>query len=238
MSDDVVEIAGGYIVPKGGIHIPQWQVETQRLDHDQFLTPYCTQFIPVGGCAVDGGAFDGDSTIAYSNKAGPSGFIYAIEPGPLAFRCLKHNAALFPAGNVAALQVALGAKEGSVVHVPHSGGDLGMSFCLPSEQGNIPVIPIDSLNERKIDFIKLDLEGYELEALRGAGRVLTEDRPTLVIEINVSALALNHVNFSQIVALISQFGYSHRQVDGQQRDPNLWDEVCWPSEFGPNPPVF
>lgn len=235
MMDDVEEIAGGYWIPKNSLRIAEWQRQEQRLDHDRFLPAYCAQFIPQGGCAIDGGAFNGDHTLVYSNKAGPDGCIYAIEPGSLAFRCLAHNTVLFPNDNVSAHQVALGAKDGNVIHVTHSDGDLGMSFCLPSDQGQIPVVPIDSFNDRKIDFIKLDLEGYELEALRGANKVLREDRPVMVIEINTASLALNHANISQIISIISQFEYSHRQVDGQQKNPDLWDMVCWPSEMGDDP---
>lgn len=233
--EDVDVIAGGFYVPKGSTHIPSWQLQEQRLDHDHFLVPYCAQFIPTGGCAVDGGAFDGDATIAYSAKAGNLGCVYAIEPGPLAFKCLDHNAKLFNFGNVIPRQVALGAKAGHVAHVVHSGGDLGMSFCLPSEMGPIELVTLDSLADRPIDFIKLDLEGWELDALKGASRILAYERPIMVLEINTAALALCHASYEAISALLASADYLHRQVDGQNKDPNLWDEVCWPREMGPDP---
>lgn len=240
--DDVVEIAGGYWVPKGGIHCPQWQRETQRLDHDQFLPTYCAQFIPAGGCAVDGGALNGDHSIVYSRKAGASGLLFAIEPGELAFKCLAHNVALFPEQNTLAVNCALGEIEGSCEHIVHA-SDLGMSTTESSVTGNIRVLPLDTIikagfpdgKDRKVDFIKLDLEGAELSALKGAQRILAVDRPVLVIEINQYALQNYHAGYVDIISFLHAAGYRSRQVDGQREDALLWDEVCWPAEMGLHP---
>lgn len=240
--DDVVEIAGGFWTPKGGDRIPAWQRETQRLDHDQFLVPYCAQFIPVGGCAVDGGAFNGDATIAYARAAWNSGLVFAIEPGELAFKCLAHNVALFPEQNTLAVNCALGEIEGNCDHVVHV-SDLGMSHTTSSVTGNMRVLPLDTIikagfpdgNDRKVDFIKLDLEGAELSALKGAQRILAEDRPVIVLEVNHYALQQHGAGYTEIIAFLTQAGYRSRQVDGQRHDDLCWDEVAWPMEMGMHP---
>lgn len=242
METNITEIKGGYWVPTEGIHISFWQKQTQKLDHDEFLVPYCCKFIPVGGCVVDGGAFDGDGTIAYSRKAGADGLIFAFEPGVPAFRCLEHNIKLFEHQNVIASPFALGDKAGTCGYKPMPNADLGSSYC--DGEGDIRVVTLDSIikpgfpHHRKVDFMKLDIEGYELKALQGATRILTEDRPVMVLEINRYAEQRGGCCYEDVVSLIDQFGYSHRQVDGQQLDPMLWDEVCWPSEMGAYPRSF
>jgi FkbM family methyltransferase len=232
-------IAGGFWVPKGGTHIPFWQNQLQRLDHDLFLPPYCAQFIPTGGCAVDAGALNGDHTIVYSRKAGQGGLIFAFEPGLPAFECLEHNITLFEHQNVVIAPFALGEAAGTCGYKSIPGVDLGSAYC--DGEGDIKVVTLDSMvkpgfTPRKVDFMKLDIEGYEYKALQGATRILQEDRPIMVMEINKYAEKRGGCSYEQVKSLISQFGYLSRQVDGQQKDEMLWDEVCWPEEMGPNPP--
>jgi FkbM family methyltransferase len=243
LPEDVIEIAGGFWVMANCPRIPAWQIETQRLDHDAFLPQYCAQFIPYGGCAVDAGALNGDHAICYSRYAGPDGLVFAIEPGPLAFRCLEHNVTLFPAQNTIAVPFAIGASEGTANWIEHASGDLGMATCETSVTGAVLVKPLDTIikagfpdgHDRRVDFIKLDLEGAELEALRGAIRILTNDRPVLVLEINHIALQHHATSYSDITEFLSQHSYRSRQVDGQAHNPLIWDEVCWPAELGEYP---
>ena len=238
--DDVDVFAGGFWTLKGGTHILFWQKQLQRLDHDLFLPPYCAKFIPTGGCAVDAGALNGDHTIAYSRKAGQGGLIFAFEPGTQAFKCLEHNIKLFEHANVIASPFALGEKDGTCGYKSIPGVDFGSAYCC-GEEGDIKVVTLDSIikpgfTPRKVDFMKLDVEGCEAKALRGATQILTEDRPIMVIEINrYCEQQHNGGSYDEIKSLLSQFGYLHRQVDGQNIDSMLWDAVCWPSEMGPNP---
>lgn len=232
--EDVIEIQGGFWVPKNSTHIPEWQIMSGRLDHDEFLTPYCCKLIPEGGCVVDGGAFNGDHTIAYSRKAGPEGLIFAFEPGELAFKCLDHNCLLFEDQNVIPIRMALGASSGKTMHDPTYNADLGMSRCGTTGTESISVITLDEVIhphgmpvQRKVDFMKLDLEGWEVEALRGAAQILSKDRPKMVIEVNVEALKNQGTSYQELAALLSDYKYTHQRVQ-PENDPNLWDILCTP----------
>jgi FkbM family methyltransferase len=100
--------------------------------------------------------------------------VYAVELDPDNFACLKANA--MPA-NVRAFHGALGERAGKV----------GMHASLPISHyvegsGDIPVVTIDDFGLTRCDLIALDVEGYELPALKGAEQTLERCRPVLVIE--------------------------------------------------------
>lgn len=78
-------------------------------------------------------------------------------------------------------QCAVGAKEGRVSMGRRVGGSTGDTEIL-SHFGDIPMIPIDSLMLNDVDFIKVDLEGYELNALRGAEETLKRCKPCVIVE--------------------------------------------------------
>lgn len=76
-------------------------------------------------------------------------------------------------------EVALGEKEGSVsIHTTNtSSGDSWVKG-----DGDIPMITLDSLALEEVDFMKLDCEGYELFALRGAVDTIARCKPVIIVE--------------------------------------------------------
>jgi tRNA G37 N-methylase Trm5 len=76
-------------------HIGRWIEETGRLDHDQYLLPKIVPLIPEGGTVVDAGALYGDHTLAYAKAVGPYGEVFAFEPNPQSYTCLKKNMETF-----------------------------------------------------------------------------------------------------------------------------------------------
>jgi FkbM family methyltransferase len=104
------------------------------------------------------------------------GHVHAFEP-------VAGHADIFPwnmsADNWTLHRVALGEREGSV------------SLTVPPEQtgnahvvggGEVPMVTLDSCELERVDFLKIDVEGYELPVLRGAEATLRRCRPILVVE--------------------------------------------------------
>src|SRR5689334_12041045 len=112
----------------GDTHGKVWVEEAKRLDYDQALLEQLLPFIPAGGNVVDAGAYIGEHAFAYSrqvvSKQGDveSGNVFAIEPNPVAFECLRRNCP-----NAHALNVALGI-EGEAMFWNEVDGNYGGSY--------------------------------------------------------------------------------------------------------------
>ncbi len=135
-----------------------------------------------GEVYVDCGAYDGDTARQVLQRNGEIGVLFAIEADPENFRALKAwKDTLEPdaARKIRACNVAVGARRGQL-RFDATGGE---GACI-AEDGALVVdcIPIDELvGESKPTFIKMDVEGFELEALEGARSVIQRYQPILSI---------------------------------------------------------
>jgi FkbM family methyltransferase len=162
------------------------------------------QLIQPGWTILEVGANLGAHTVFLAKATGPRGAVYAFEPRRTVFQMLCANVALNALGNVHARQVAVGRAAaamtaarpdhaaasvppaaGSVIFVmPPPGGysaDDRLDPALPTGD-RLPVIAIDSLDLPACDFIKVDAEGMEGDAIAGAEQTLRRFRPLLYVE--------------------------------------------------------
>lgn len=132
------------------------------------------------GVAVDIGAHIGTWTLPL---AGAFKKVYAFEPHPDNYRCLKANTA--GCNNVEARNVALGEKVGTcdVCDDPMRHGNSGARITVLNEGAPVLVIPLDSLHLPAVDLLKLDVEGAEILVLRGAEETLKRTNPVIVMEV-------------------------------------------------------
>lgn len=199
-------------------HISKWVQETRRLDHDEYSLGIILPHLDPGDWVVDGGAFIGDHTIAYLKAVGPEGKVYAFEPNPAAYACLYHNcseAVTFNAG--------LSDRES---FVNYRAADNAGAGHVGADDGPIHLFTLDSLNLRRCDFLKLDIEGCEYEALVGAAKTIGQHKPVLWIEVNEGALIRRMRNGAQLRKLIESYGYTlypHPEQGGEQ-----YDVLCIP----------
>lgn len=108
--------------------------------------------------------------------------VVAFEPAPAHRACFERNlAAELAAGGVELRPYALGSYDGTVGldGTPGSSGDTTVN-----EKGaNVPLRRFDDIDPgRRVDFVKLDCEGYELFALQGMQAMLERDRPCVIVE--------------------------------------------------------
>ena len=135
---------------------------------------------------VDGGAYDGDTVRMLSATYGSRfGHVLAVEPDPANFIRLQETVAALPAaarGKVDCRQVALG-SERRTLHLDATGTAASATSDAPSA-GTIAVSAetLDSLVEgSRVTFIKLDIEGFEVDALKGARRTIERHGPVLAV---------------------------------------------------------
>jgi len=155
-------------------------------------TGFLQQFIPAQGVVVDAGCHIGLHSAAFA-EGRPGLTIHAFEPQPALLELAARNTEMIRGRTGASVRlhpVALGAAAGTAFmprldfsHPTNAGA--GQVSLMPIEAGiSVEMIALDSLDLPPVSFIKLDLEGHEGDALRGAHRLLLRDRPTLFCEIN------------------------------------------------------
>ena len=134
------------------------------------------------GTVVDVGANVGFITVRAARVASQ---VIAIEPHPIRFRYLKRNVALNGLRNVTCINCAVGAAEGEIAlyDVDPSLGPRPLDVSATPGRGRCYRVPLRALDSlvQEADLIKIDVEGYEAEVLRGATNLLA-GRPRLVVE--------------------------------------------------------
>ena len=133
--------------------------------------------------------------------------VYTFEPEPNLFVKLCHNA---PESNIIKIQAALGdSHKGVRMSGKRRDGkpDTHEGITHVAGDGPIPTLRLDDLELTVVDLIQLDLEGWELYALRGARDTIRRCRPVLCVEINKS---LGFVGIQKEVVrdlIVDVFGY-------------------------------
>jgi FkbM family methyltransferase len=180
------------------------------------------------GCVcLDAGAATGLYTLALSRLAGPSGQVHAVEPLSLAHALSRRVLRAACGPNVSYYALALGAEAGSgVMSVPfrRRGPVTGRSFLAGRfsglganaefarhEEVAVEVDTIDALVPRagitRLDFIKIDVEGAELQVLQGGEHSIGKFRPAMLIEIEARHTARYQHTAGEVAGWILPRGY-------------------------------
>ena len=156
-----------------------------------------------GIVALDIGANIGAITIPlaktmYENMQ-PWGQVFSFEPQSWVFNALAGNVALNNCFNTKVLNLAVGESEG-IIQLPAvnylQAGSFGslelqrrdntefIGQQVNYEEGgeDVRVVALDDIGFAKVDFIKLDVEGFEAQVLNGARELITQFRPVMLIE--------------------------------------------------------
>jgi FkbM family methyltransferase len=140
-------------------------------------------WVEPGDVVIDGGGCWADTALQFADAAGPEGRVLCFEFDPANLRLLDANLALNPelAERVELLQHPLWDTPG--VPIPFSVSGPGAKVGEGDQV--IETVTIDELvatgRVDRVDFIKLDIEGSELPALRGARETLRRFKPRLAI---------------------------------------------------------
>ncbi len=145
-----------------------------------------TQFCPRGGVFVDIGANVGNHTIYVCNFLHPAQVI-VIEPNPAAIPILKINVALNGLQRLVDLShlgVGFSDAPGKAQAVRFSDNLGGTTLRITEESGGLPLIRGDDiLMQRRVDFLKIDVEGMEMAVLAGLVGTIAKWRPRIFIEV-------------------------------------------------------
>lgn len=122
------------------------------------------------------------------------GHVYTFEPDPRSFYCLVNN---LQVENVSAFNCALGEVSGHVRLNRVSEDNVGMNKVESANDSYLLQLTVDSLNLRACDLILLDVESYEIYALRGARDTIKQFKPVIACENASSEVRdfLNELNY-------------------------------------------
>jgi len=175
---------------------------------------------------VDVGANIGLYTLFAASLIGNGGKVMAIEASSREFKRLTDNITLNGLKNIRARHVALydrpGTVEISIADEQHGGHNtLAQAFVYDSVAKimteTVVAETLDRLVESerldRVDLIKLDIEGGELKALKGARETLKRFQPVLLIEVIERGLALNGGSVAELEAELVALGYRFWQID-------------------------
>jgi FkbM family methyltransferase len=164
-----------------------------------------------GMTVMDVGAHVGFYSLLISRAVGPSGKVYAFEPVPEIFACLKEHIALNNATNVIPIPIALSDEKGSA-KMSVKGGGSSLFRRVSDEFVEVQVERLDDFVERekieRVDAIKLDVEGAELKVIRGADKTIRRDKPILMVEIQAATLQAAGTTPEELFENIISYGYN------------------------------
>jgi len=182
-----------------------------------------------GDTVLDIGANIGAHTLFLGHKVGKNGKVIAIEPTDFAFEKLRKNVELNPQlkERVDLNQVMLVEQDSSEVrretysswplknktnlHEQHMGALKATKVCR--------VMTLDQLIKEKmienVNFVKLDVDGAEIDVLKGGRETLTKSKPPILMEFAPYLFdGLERGKFSELVGILNDYGYQFYHLHG------------------------
>lgn len=199
-----------------------------RYLNDRAELSYLTQNVHYGDSVLDIGAHKGGYLYWLSKSVGKTGEVIAFEPQPLLYEYLKTTINHLHYKNISLHHAGVSSKPNKLkLFVPKAPGltSPGATFEYRSNktQGHaieVDVVQLDDfLSERKskIDFIKVDVEGHEMEVFKGASNILEQDHPTLLFECENRHL--NDLQVEDVFAFLKSKNYEGYFFDQDQMRP-------------------
>lgn len=196
--------------------------------HHKKLIPILRSVISPRSIVLDVGGHAGQMTKLFAGLA-HKGHVYTFEPGSYAFSILRKTKALKCLSNVSPINQGLSSLPGEVVlQVPlkRSGSmgfgishivERGQSASSPSFRETVSVTTLDTFvkfhNLERLDFIKIDVEGHELEVLKGGLETFKRFKPSLMIEVNGGNFERAGYDTDTLFKMMTSLGYEASYID-------------------------
>lgn len=187
-------------------------------NYEQPVQDTMKSHLHAGDVVYDIGANLGFISLLAARFVGPTGQVHAFEPVPANAARIARNAARNGFANVTVHETAISNVSGQadLLLAEHVGGAvLASAGAPPDPAGRITVdlTAIDHLvGTPPPTFVKIDVEGAELEVLQGMRTTATRHRPTILCEIDAPDRQSLGERKSSIVAELADLGYAVRQL--------------------------
>jgi FkbM family methyltransferase len=184
----------------------------------------------------DVGANIGETTLNFAKIIGETGTVHSFEPDPINHTFIERNINLNNFKNILLFPLGFGDVEGTFKIHTFNERNKGMNRIIIDTDNTksyreIKITTIDSYvkdkNIQKIDLIKIDVEGFEFNVLRGATKTLTEFNPILFIELDNENLRDQKSNSKELITFLENKGYNifHSETN-QKITSNMDFSLC------------
>ena len=192
----------------------RWQGETEDLLH---------KYIQQGDTVIDIGANIGYFTCIMAELVGSYGAVYSFEPAPTYYKLLRKAVEFNNLTNVVTIPFGLGDKRQDLpmFYSLNNPGHSGMTDDASNCDTIVKVDRLDNIisENTHVDFIKMDIEGFEGLAFRGMQRILKNYKPTIVFEVTPPDLEKYGTPAIEVLSNLESFGYrfSYPCMGGQSQ---------------------
>lgn len=210
-----MQLVGNIYIPDGDHHFAGFGENLEHYQEPQRLKAF--EYVKTWDCAVDLGAHVGLFSRHFAQRFGR---VVSFEPTLETRRCLEKNVP----ENVTIIPYAVGDREDTVLfrrHIKNSGGsEMVESECDLGgfDHYTVRMITLDSLNLEGVGLVKIDIQGCEPLALRGAADTLRRCKPVVLIEekpLGGPTGSVEHIEVSRDILL--SYGYRQGEKIGADR---------------------
>jgi FkbM family methyltransferase len=191
--------------------------------HEKQVTEMLLSSLKKACCFVDVGTNLGWYT-CLASKNMPEGIIYGFEMDNLNYALLQKNLAINQCDNTEVYHAAISDVAG-MIRYKRQFNFPSVSFRLslddeeirPDELVSVESLTLDDFFENRQvrpDVIKIDVEGAEINVLRGMKKIIQEHKPILFIEVHPSKLPIFHSSSEELLAILIERGYEVFEIDG------------------------
>jgi FkbM family methyltransferase len=195
-----------------------------------------------GATVLDVGTNLGEVLLNLGRRVGDQGRVLGFEPDPLNHALAQRNLDLNPMPWVTLLPVGLGHEAGVFPLALNTERNRGGNRILWDATKTSTAVEVRTLDEmvalhelRRLDLIKIDVEGFELKVLRGAMQSVQRFMPHLFVELDDSNLRQQGGCARELVALLEALGYTLTHAENDARVSSAqdftgchFDIIGWP----------
>lgn len=181
------------------------------------------KYLNPGDTFIDVGANQGEYSLWAARKTGAKGKVVAFEPMQQLFNQLTENIQLNKQfqKTIKPVKLGLSDKKETVTLYASADSNEGTNTIYNSDKFNIETgkIQLDTLDKQvkelkisQVNFLKIDVEGAELQVLKGALDTLHQHRPILMLEVNKDACIAGGYQPEDILDILKPFNYSFSKI--------------------------
>ncbi len=196
----------------------------ERGVYEQGTVSVLQRFLKPGSVFVDVGANIGFLSLVAANIVGKTGRVHAFEPFPDTFEILEENKSINDYDQLMTYDFGLGSATEIELIYPENENRGGASIVNhSSEKGvGIKIKKLDDLDfGQRINMMKIDVEGFEFEVLKGAEQTIKKDLPILIVEFSIDREnTVESVEIYEWLLALEIYGF-YKLKKGKERQSKL-----------------